>query len=165
MAGTPEHPIAIVAAPGRVRVTFAGRVIADTTRALDLREASYAPVAYLPRDDVDMTLLKRTDHRTRCPYKGEACYYSIVANGRTAENAVWSYEQPLADVAEIAFYVAFYPAASIASSASRPEVSGDRSSAIRVRRHREHGGAAGRFRLQSTHVYCFFALLLPYGAG
>jgi uncharacterized protein (DUF427 family) len=109
MAGTPDHPIAIVAEPGRVRVTFAGRVIADTTRALDLREASYAPVAYLPRDDVDMTLLKRTDHRTRCPYKGEASHYSIVADGRTAENAVWSYEQPLADVGEIAFYMAFYP--------------------------------------------------------
>jgi uncharacterized protein (DUF427 family) len=109
VAGTPDHPIAIVAAPGRVRVTFAGRVIADTARALDLHEATYAPVAYVPREDVDVTLLRRTDHRTRCPYKGEASYYSIVADGRTAENAVWSYEQPLADVAEIAFYVAFYP--------------------------------------------------------
>ena len=109
MAGTPDHPIEIVAAPGRLRITFAGRVIADTTRALDLREASYAPVAYLPREDVDMTRLKRTDHKTRCPYKGEASYYSIVADGRIAENAVWSYERPLADVAEIAFYVAFYP--------------------------------------------------------
>ena len=69
MAGRPDHPIAILAAPDRVRVTFAGRVIAETTRALDLRESSYAPVAYLPREDVDMTVLKRTDHRTRCPYK------------------------------------------------------------------------------------------------
>jgi uncharacterized protein (DUF427 family) len=108
MAGTPDHPIAIVAAPVRVRVTFAGCVIADTMRGLDLSESSYAPVAYLPREDIDMTRLKRTDHRTRCPYKGEACYYSIVVNGRIAENAVWSYEQPLADVAEIAFYMAFY---------------------------------------------------------
>jgi uncharacterized protein (DUF427 family) len=108
MAGTPDHPIDIVEAPGRLRITFAGRVIADTTRALDLREASYAPVVYLPREDVDMTLLKRTDHKTRCPYKGEASYYSIAADGSIAENAAWSYEQPLADVAEIAFYVAFY---------------------------------------------------------
>ena len=109
MAGTPDHPIAIVAASGRVRVTFAGRIIADTARAMDLLEATYAPVAYVRREDVDVTLLKRTDHKSRCPYKGEASYYSIVANGRIAENAVWSYEQPLADVAEIAFYVAFYP--------------------------------------------------------
>jgi uncharacterized protein (DUF427 family) len=109
VAGTPHHPIAILAAGDRVRVTFAGRVIADTTRALELRESSYAPVAYLPREDVDMTLLTRTEHHTRCPYKGEASYYSIVANGRIAENAAWTYERPLADVGEIAFYVAFYP--------------------------------------------------------
>jgi uncharacterized protein (DUF427 family) len=109
VAGTPDHPIAILALPGRVRVTFAGRVIADTTRALELRESSYAPVAYLPRDDVDLTLLRRIDHRTRCPYKGEANHYSIAADGRTAENAAWSYEQPLEDVGEIASYVAFYP--------------------------------------------------------
>jgi uncharacterized protein (DUF427 family) len=109
MAGTPDHPIAIAAEPGRVRVTFAACVVADTARALLLHEASYAPVAYIPREDVDMTRLARTDRRTRCPYKGEACYYSIVANGRVAENAAWTYEQPLADVAEIAFYVAFYP--------------------------------------------------------
>jgi uncharacterized protein (DUF427 family) len=109
MAGTPDHPIAIVAAPDRVRVIFAGRIVADSKRALLLHEASYPPVAYIPREDVDMTRLVRTDRRTHCPYKGAASYYSIRAAGRIAENAVWSYEQPLANVAEIAFYVAFYP--------------------------------------------------------
>ena len=109
MAGTPDHPITITPNPNRVRVTFAGRVIADTTRALSLKETTYREVAYIPRADVDMSLLKRTAHSTHCPYKGNASYYSIEASGKVAENAIWSYETPLADVGEIAGYVAFYP--------------------------------------------------------
>jgi uncharacterized protein (DUF427 family) len=108
-AGTPDHPITITAAPHRVRVTFAGHVVADTRRALVLAEASYAPVMYFPPEDVDLTMLERTDHKTRCPYKGEASYYSIRAGERIAQNAVWSYQQPLAAVAAIAGHMAFYP--------------------------------------------------------
>jgi uncharacterized protein (DUF427 family) len=109
LAGTPDHPITITAAPRQVRVTFAGRVVADTKRALSLAEASYAPVMYIPREDVDLTTLERTSHKTHCPYKGDASYYSIHADGRTAQNAVWSYEQPLEAVAAIGGYMAFYP--------------------------------------------------------
>jgi uncharacterized protein (DUF427 family) len=109
LAGTPDHPITITATRDRVRVAFAGRVVADTRRALSLAEASYATVAYIPREDVDLTILERTDHKTRCPYKGEASYYSIRAAGRTARNAIWSYEHPLHPVAAIAGYMAFYP--------------------------------------------------------
>jgi uncharacterized protein (DUF427 family) len=108
LAGTPDHPITITAAPLRVRVTFAGRVVADTTRALSLAEASYAPVMYVPREDVDLTMLERSDHKTGCPYKGDASYYSIRADGRNAQNAVWSYERPLEAVAAIAGHMAFY---------------------------------------------------------
>jgi len=108
LAGTPGHPITITAAPHRVRVTFAGRVVADTTRALSLMEASYAPVMYIPREDVDLTTLERSDRKTHCRYKGEASYYSIRTNHRNAQNAVWSYEQPLEAVAAIAGYMAFY---------------------------------------------------------
>jgi uncharacterized protein (DUF427 family) len=90
-------------------VTFAGRVVADTARALLLQEASYPPVAYVPRQDVDMSLLVHTAHKTHCPYKGDASYYLIRAGERVTENAIWSYEQPKTDVAEIAGYVAFYP--------------------------------------------------------
>ena len=116
MAGTADHPITIEAAPHRVRVRFAGSIVADSARALLLREASYNPVAYIPRQDVDMALLARTDRKTRCPYKGEASYYSIHvdgvdADGRIAENAVWSYEQPLLDVAEIADTLRISPSA------------------------------------------------------
>jgi uncharacterized protein (DUF427 family) len=109
MAGTPDHPITISPNPNRVKVTFGGKVVANSTKALSLKEASYPAVAYIPRADVDMSLLKRTAHSTHCPYKGNASYYSIEASGKVAENAIWSYETPLADVGEIAGYVAFYP--------------------------------------------------------
>jgi uncharacterized protein (DUF427 family) len=109
VAGTAEHPITITAAPQRVRVTFGGRVVADSKRALSLVEASYAPVMYIPREDVDLTAFERTSHKTHCPYKGDASYYSIHADGRTAQNAVWSYEEPFEAVAAIAGYMAFYP--------------------------------------------------------
>lgn len=105
----PDHPITITPNPKRVRVTLGGRVVADTTRALSLKEATYPAVQYIPREDVAMDLLRRTTHATHCPYKGDASYYSIVADGRTAENAVWSYEQPFSAMAQIAGHVAFYP--------------------------------------------------------
>lgn len=105
----PDHPITIARNPRRVRVRFAGKVIADTTQALTLQEADYPPVQYVPRGDADMAALQATAHHTRCPYKGEASYFSISAGGRTAENAVWSYEQPYPAVAEIKDHLAFYP--------------------------------------------------------
>jgi uncharacterized protein (DUF427 family) len=109
LAGTSEHPIMITPVPHRVRVTVADRVVADTTRALSLSEASYAPVMYIPREDVDLTTFVRTDHKTRCPYKGDASYYSIRIAERIAQNAAWSYEQPIEAVAVIAGHMAFYP--------------------------------------------------------
>lgn len=105
----PDHPIAISPNGGRVRVIFAGRTIADTTRALALTEARYPPVYYIPRGDADMALLQRTAHASHCPYKGDASYFTISADGRTAENAVWSYEAPYPAVAAIKEYLAFYP--------------------------------------------------------
>ena len=74
-----------------------------------LTEASYAPVYYLPQEHVDFAVLERSDHTTRCPYKGEASYYSIRVAGRTAQNAVWCYEQPFEAVSAIAGHLAFYP--------------------------------------------------------
>ena len=93
----------------RVVVKVAGRVVADTRDALTLREASYAPVHYIPRKDVDMTLLERTDHETYCPYKGDCAYFSIPAGGARSANAVWTYEAPYEAVASIKDHLAFYP--------------------------------------------------------
>jgi uncharacterized protein (DUF427 family) len=104
----PDHPITITPNSKRVRVSFAGKIIAESTRALTLKEASYAPVHYVPRADADMSLLKPTTHTSHCPYKGDASYFSIASDGRNAENAVWSYERPFPAMAEIAGYLAFY---------------------------------------------------------
>jgi uncharacterized protein (DUF427 family) len=105
----PDHPIAIEHCPARVVVTVAGRAIADSRNALTLREASLPPVHYVPRKDVDMALLARTDHTTYCPYKGDCTYYSIPIGGERSANAVWTYEAPYAAVAAIAGHLAFYP--------------------------------------------------------
>jgi uncharacterized protein (DUF427 family) len=105
----PDHPITIVPNPKRVRVTFNGRVVADTRRALTLREATYPAVLYIPRADVDMALLARTAHATHCPYKGDASYFTLAVGGRVSENAAWSYEAPYPAMAEIKERLAFYP--------------------------------------------------------
>ena len=88
----PDHPISIQHNPARVVVSVAGQVIADTRNALTLREADYSRVQYIPREDVDLSQLKRTDHATYCPYKGDCSYYSVPAGGKKSVNAVWSYE-------------------------------------------------------------------------
>ena len=104
----PDHPISITASTDRVTVTFNGKVIADTVEAQSLKEASYSVVHYIPRADVDMRTLQRTDHSTHCPYKGDAAYWTIDVDGKTEDNAVWSYEAPFPAVAEIKDHLAFY---------------------------------------------------------
>jgi uncharacterized protein (DUF427 family) len=105
----PEHRIALAREAKHVRVVVAGETIAESTEAITLREATYPPVFYFPRRDVRMDNLLRTDHHTYCPYKGDASYFSISAGGQTIENAVWSYEHPFDEMAEIKAYLAFYP--------------------------------------------------------
>ena len=104
-----DHPITIRPAGERVRVTFNGKVVADTRRALVLQEASYKPVFYIPRADAQMTSFERTAHSTYCPYKGDASYYTITVGDRAAENAIWSYETPFPAMKGIAEHLAFYP--------------------------------------------------------
>jgi uncharacterized protein (DUF427 family) len=105
----PDHPITIEANPSRVVVKVAGHIIADTREALTLRESTYPAVQYIPRRDVDMGALTRTEHTSYCPYKGDASYYSIPAGGERSLNAVWTYESPFAAMTQIRDYVAFYP--------------------------------------------------------
>jgi uncharacterized protein (DUF427 family) len=106
----PDHPIDITPFKGRVTVTSNGRTIADTTAALELREASYPPVRYLPLTDVDETALRPSNTLTYCPYKGDASYYDVVdpATQESVKDAVWHYREPYPSVAEIADHVAFY---------------------------------------------------------
>ncbi|WP_433009538.1 DUF427 domain-containing protein [Kribbella sp. CA-294648] len=105
----PDHPITVGKNPDRVIVKVAGQVIADTRDALSLQEASYPAVQYIPRKDVDLTQLERTEHETYCPYKGDASYFSIPAGGEKTVNSVWTYENPYDAVADIRDHLAFYP--------------------------------------------------------
>lgn len=108
-APAPDHPIAVQPEPRRVRVVAGGQILAETTRALRLKEASYPAVLYIPREDARMDFLRASDHRTHCPYKGDASYFSICLATGLEPDAVWSYEKPLPAVAEIAGHLAFYP--------------------------------------------------------
>lgn len=104
----PDHKITIVPSPKRVRVMINGKTVADTLGAELLLETGHHPVYYFPREDVRMDLLERTQHRSRCPYKGDASYWTLTVAGRRSENAVWSYEEPIAEMARITGRLAFY---------------------------------------------------------
>lgn len=100
--------ITIEAATGTCVIRAGGAVLGESNAALLLTEGSSAPVIYFPREDVAMAMLEPTDHTSYCPYKGSARYFSIKTKSTTLENAVWSYETPLAAVEEIAGYLAFW---------------------------------------------------------
>jgi uncharacterized protein (DUF427 family) len=101
----PDHRITTQPSGARVQVRFNGEIIADTRDAIRLEEGSYATVYYLPRKDVRMDRLVHSSHRTYCPFKGHASYFSI-ADGPA--NAVWSYEEPYDEVSVIKERLAFY---------------------------------------------------------
>jgi uncharacterized protein (DUF427 family) len=105
----PDHLITIERNPHRVRVLVGGVIVAETTRALTLRESTLLPVQYIPREDAQMDLFERTEHKSHCPYKGDAAYYTVMAGGIVARNAAWTYEDPFPAMKEIAGRLAFYP--------------------------------------------------------
>lgn len=103
-----EYRIAIEPSGKRVRVVFGGQTVADSNRALVLRETRLPPVYYLPREDIAMQFLQVSEHRTYCPFKGTAAYWHVAVDGKTVENAAWSYEDPIEEALGIRGYVAFY---------------------------------------------------------
>ena len=108
-ARKPDYSLSTDAVKGTVRVTFSGEVLAESPAALVMHECSYDAVYYIPRRDVRLDFLQATDHSSHCSLKGDASYQSITAGGKSAENAVWSYETPFDEVSEIAGAIAFYP--------------------------------------------------------
>jgi uncharacterized protein (DUF427 family) len=104
-----DHPITVASNPQRIVIKVGDSVIADTHEALTLREANYPAVQYIPRKDVNMSLLARSDHTSYCSFKGHANYFNLKAFGDRGANAVWTYEAPYPAVAAIAGHVAFYP--------------------------------------------------------
>ncbi|MFG6562713.1 DUF427 domain-containing protein [Sulfitobacter sp. 1A13421] len=106
--------IKITPAEGTWVVRAGGAVLGESTGALELHEGGYPPVIYFPRSDIAMAFLDGTDKTTHCPHKGDATYFSVVTKSRTLQDAVWSYEDPKADVAAIKGYLAFDPMEEIA---------------------------------------------------
>ena len=104
----PQHRIKVGEDRVHVRVTHMGELLAESTRALNLHEGEYPVVVYIPREDVSMDRLQRTEESTHCPFKGDASYWTIAVDGQEAENAVWSYEEPIEAVSEIKGYISFY---------------------------------------------------------
>ncbi|MDE0029581.1 MAG: DUF427 domain-containing protein [Deltaproteobacteria bacterium] len=103
-----EHWLDFEESPRRVRVRFGGETLADTKRAMLLREAGHVPVYYFPQEDVRMDLLTPNDHHSQCSVKGEASYWDITAGSKTAESAAWSYLDPKPGSRDIAGYLSFY---------------------------------------------------------
>ena len=103
------HAIEIAPFGGRVRVRVAGEIVADTAHALLLEEGSLPPVFYIPRGDVRMEHFTPSATASHCPFKGDAAYFDVAAGGQRVNDAAWSYESPLAEVAAIAGHLAFYP--------------------------------------------------------
>lgn len=104
----PAHRLLFEPFPRRVRAVFGGATVLDTTSGMLLHESNLGPQLYLPRDDVRGDLLTRTEHRTHCPFKGDASYWSVTVNGQTADNAVWSYLDPLPEATWLRDHVALY---------------------------------------------------------
>ena len=104
----PHYEVTLEPCAKRLRVLFNGETIADSTGVMLLRETGILPVYYFPTGDLRQDLLEPSDHSSYCPFKGEASYWSVVVEGKRAENALWGYERPYDEVAELADYRAFY---------------------------------------------------------
>ena len=109
MTPGPDHPITVEPSTDRIVVSHGDQIIARTDRALELREAAYPPVFYIPRVDVDPDVLRPSDHHTYCPFKGEASYFDLTVDDKTdLTGSVWYYDDPFPAVADIKDHVAFY---------------------------------------------------------
>ncbi|MGC2201225.1 MAG: DUF427 domain-containing protein [Stellaceae bacterium] len=113
-ASRPDYRVDLLPESRRIKVVFAGVTVADSSTALRVEETGHNPVYYLPEGDVRLDLMRPTEHHTRCPYKGEASYWTIdvpvdTGGHRLSENAVWAYPSPYDEVSGLAGYYAFYP--------------------------------------------------------
>jgi uncharacterized protein (DUF427 family) len=104
----PAHKLLMKPFPRRVRAIFGGEVVVDTTRAVLLYETGLPPQVYVPQDDIRAGLLTPTDHHTFCPFKGTASYWSVTAGEAEAENAIWSYPEPIDEASWLQGYAGFY---------------------------------------------------------
>ena len=105
---TSRHPVTLEKSQDHICVIANGEIIADSRRALVVHERGHSPVFYLPSEDVRREAFQQTSHQTHCPYKGDATYWTITIGDSSLENAAWSYEDPISQVAGLKGYFAFY---------------------------------------------------------
>jgi uncharacterized protein (DUF427 family) len=105
----PDHTISVSPHVGRVVVRLGGRVLASTEAALELAEASYPKVFYIPFADIAFNLMARGATATHCPFKGDATYWHAGLAGDAGPDVMWAYETPYDEMAAIRNHGAFYP--------------------------------------------------------
>ena len=92
----------------RIRISFAGETIAETSAGHRVLETSHPPTYYVPPADIRPGVLVAAGRGSICEWKGEARYFDVVTSARRAERAAWTYPAAADDFAAIAGHVAFY---------------------------------------------------------
>jgi uncharacterized protein (DUF427 family) len=105
---TKGHTITITPANQHVEVHVNGVKVAESDSPVLLEETGLPPRSYLPREHVRTDLLRATTSETVCPFKGQATYWSLEADGEVHDDIVWSYESPIPDAEAITGLMAFY---------------------------------------------------------
>jgi len=104
----PYKRVDVVQSSRPVQIVVGGEVVAETRRARFLFETRLPTRYYIPSDDVRMDLLVHSDKVTRCPYKGNAGYYSVKIDGKLFEDLVWTYRDPILECPKIKGYLCFF---------------------------------------------------------
>ena len=107
-----DYPRPAIAEPTRrhVRIEHRGIVIAETRRPVRTLETSHPPSWYIPPDDVTQRVLRRSDRRSFCEWKGEAIYWHVDLGDTVLRDVAWSYPNPTPAFAALRDHLAFYAA-------------------------------------------------------
>jgi uncharacterized protein (DUF427 family) len=103
----PDHAVRETHVPDVVKVRLDGLTIAESENVIRVDEDQNPPRFYFPRSDVRMETLQPSETVTHCPFKGKATYFDVNAQGNHLKDAVWTYETPFDEHADLAQRVAF----------------------------------------------------------
>ncbi len=105
------RPPRVKATGDHLRVVLAGKVVAESTRAIRVLKTSHPPTYYLPAEDVRLDLLDASEKTSSCGFKGRAEYYCVEVGEVVKRSSAWSCPDPAPAYTAIAGHVAFYPGA------------------------------------------------------
>jgi uncharacterized protein (DUF427 family) len=103
----PFHRVDVRATLRHIEVKLDGVPLADTVGAHLLYETLLPVRYYIPPEDVRLDLLEASPHRTICPYKGEARYWSYPESSK-GRNIAWAYDSRFIDARQIHGLVCFF---------------------------------------------------------